>query len=78
MFLIDFFDAIVALTEHIGNCSCCFNEILAGFNGIYFKMSNGEKYVYYRQNRRIEKWYSDTWKNMEHMDVIYEGDEEEI
>jgi hypothetical protein len=78
MFLADYFEAINALMEHLGGYSCCFNEIVAGLDRMCFKMSNGEKYVYFYQNRRIEKWYFDTWKNPEHKEVIYEGDEEEI
>lgn len=79
MFLIDYLDAINTLAECLGGaCTCCFNEITAGFDRICFKMSNGEKYVYFYQNRRVEKWYFDTWKNPEHKEVIYEGDEEEI
>ena len=78
MFLIDYLDAINTLAEYFGAYSCCFDEIIAGFDKMYFRMSNGEKYVYFYQNRRIEKWYFDTCKNPEHRDIIYEGDEEEI
>lgn len=76
MWLSDFEEAIAAMKEH---CKwSCFSVIQAGMYGdrIIFQPHDLKDFyfVYMRQSKKILKCYSDTWRNPEHYDVIYEGD----
>ena len=77
MWLSDFEEAIAAMKEH---CSWeCFSKIETGVFGEKFIFTpNGRNdfyFVYMRHSKNIYKYYSDTWRNLEHYEVIYKGDE---
>ena len=77
MWLSDFEEAIAAMKEH---CKwSCFSEIQAGAFGDRFIFQPHDMrdfyFVYYKNSKKIVKQYSDTWRNPEHYEVIYAGDE---
>ena len=77
MFLSDFEEAIAAMKEHCG--WSCFSKIETGIFGDRFIFTPHGRddfyFMYMRHNKNIYKCYSDTWKNPEHYEVIYKGDE---
>ena len=80
MWLSDFEEAIAAMKEHCKwSCVCCFSVIQAGMHGdrIIFQPHDLKDFyfVYERQSKKILKCYSDTWRNLGHYEVIYEGEE---
>lgn len=77
MWLSDFEEAIAVMKEH---CKwSCFSEIQAGAFGDRFIFQPYDMkdfyFVYFRNSKKIVKQYSDTWRNPEHYEVIYGGDE---
>ena len=74
MWLSDFEEAIAAMKEHC-NWSC-FSKIEAGIFGeklIFTPDGRNDFYfVYMRYSKKIYKCYSDTWRNPEHYEIIYE------
>ena len=76
MWLSDFEEAITAMKEH---CKWyCFSEIQVNLYGdIIFKPDEYDTFyfVYIRHSKSIYKYYSDTWRNPEHYEVIYAGEE---
>ena len=77
MWLSDFEEAITAMKEHC-NYSC-FGAIQATIFGDCILFIPAEitdfRFVYFRDSKKIIKQYSDTWRNPEHYEIIYEGDE---
>lgn len=77
MWLSDFEEAIAAMKEH---CKCsCYSKIEVGVFGDRFIFTPDGivdfEYIYFRNTKTIYRVYSDTWKNSEHKDLIYKGDE---
>jgi len=79
MWLSDFEEAIAAMKEH---CKwSCFAVIQASMYGdrFIFQPEDADSikdfvFIYFRNSKKIVKQYSDTWRNPEHYEVIYEGD----
>ena len=76
MWLSDFEEAIAAMKEHC-NYSC-FDRIETNIFGGSFLFcpcnTSNFYFIYHRKNGKIVKRYSDTWRNPDHYEVIYEGD----
>ena len=80
MWLSDFEEAIKKVKAILGDC--CFMQAQWAWDGskLIFYMNtfiepNDGYLVYFRKTHRLEKWYGNTWKNPEHKEVIYEGNE---
>ena len=77
MWLSDFEEAIAAMKEHCG--WSCFSEIQASaFGDRFIFQPNDTKdfyFVYFRDSKKIIKQYFDTWRDPDHYEVIYEGEE---
>lgn len=80
MWLSDFEEAIKNVKAIVGDC--CFMRMDWAFDGsaVIFYPNTGLEaddvhYIYFRKSHRLVKRYADTWKNPEHKEVIYAGDE---
>ena len=81
MFLSDFQKAIDSLVAALGSdCTMCFNKVSCNTFGNCFIFSADVTDTDYRVWRggRVEKIYSDTWRNPTHREIITEGDGKEI
>lgn len=80
MWLSDFEEAIAAMKKHC-NYSCFSVIQVNDFGDRFIFQPHDIKdfyFVYMRQSKKIYKCYSDTWRNPDHYEVIYGGDNYEV
>ena len=81
MFLSDYLYAINYLAAALGSdCTMCFNKVSCNtFRNCFIFSADGTDtdYCVWRGGR-VEKIYSDTWRNSTHKEIITVGDGKEI
>lgn len=75
MWLSDFANAIQRMIKLCGDS--CFKRVSTSIYGDFIFETDSSDFYFIMSHKtfRIEKRFEDTWRNPEHKEVIYEGDE---